>query len=258
MRALLAGCLLLSACLEPPEDAAPGEVDNLPIESHRFDPASLPELTPRDGAGPSAVFPAPAGWSYLIYRDQAVSIRSSCLAGSCAPNDKRGLDSQGWDEPVLGGPVNSFARFRWKWYAGELDPSTGNPYPAWIPIHPYFAVELFWGCAGTNGSGPVRDYSSCQGGANQIFTTGGVATYGAPYNTSGRYIDGYGSSRPCWDLSATASPGLKLHACHLGPNQQFQFAYSGCAIEGKSCSTDEDCCYGASGGCNTTTGKCRY
>jgi hypothetical protein len=204
----------------------------------------------------ASVFPPPNGWSYDIYRDVSVTIRSSCLPGGCAPDDKRELyPPPMWGGRIVGDTLGWVAQFKWKWYPGELDPRTGQPYPSWVPIHPYFAVDFFWGCADTPGGGPVNDYAPCQGGPNQMWTTSGVASYGAPYNTSGRYFDGHGN-RACWDLPATSSPQLGTYQCHLGPNQQFQFSYS-CAVEGESCSTDKDCCYRGAGGCGSG-GTCLY
>lgn len=254
MRTLLGpACVacLLSACAVVDEEA---ELETSP--GGRYDDPSEDDAQARLVS--SSVFTAPSGWTYQIYRDESVTIRSSCLPGGCAPNDKRELESPfSPDERIFGDSSGyPFAQFKWKWYPGELDPRTGQPYPSWVPTYPYFAINVFWGCADTPGGGPVNDYSPCHGGPNQLWTTGSVASYGAPYFTSGRYFDGHGS-RACWDLPATASPMLGLHQCHLGPNQQFQFEYFSCKVEGETCETDKDCCYHASGGCGSN-GRCLY
>jgi hypothetical protein len=281
-------CLALSACLQPLDEIDEVEVDELDdvdqidaLEEGVWDPGQVSiadtvaatggnryDFAPADKeselrfAGPAAaVYAPPSGWSYDIYRDVYFTMRSSCLPGTCAPNAKRVLDAPStWDGRIFGNSIGfPYVQFKWKWYAGEYNPRTGQPYESWVPTHPYFAVQFFWGCADapSTGSGAVNDESPCAGGARQVFTTGGVASYGAPYFTSGRYLDGWGP-RPCWDLPAISSPSLGMHTCHLGPNQQFQFNYSGCSTQGERCSVDTDCCYHASGGCDTYTGTCRY
>jgi len=266
MRALLTGCFLLTACLDlEPTDSDELEAGDAPdaielaMGGGRYDSVDAGDEPALVRGAAVSLFQPPAGWTYEIYRDVSVEIRSSCLSGSCAPSARRALfPPQRWDEQIFGDSTGwPAAQFKWQWYAGELDPRTGNPYPSWVPIFPYFAVDFFWGCAETPGGGPVNDRSSCQAAPNQMWTTSGVVSYGAPYNTSGRFIDGYGS-RPCWDLPGAASPKLQVFPCHYGPNQQFQFRYGTCSAQGGTCSTDEDCCYHGSGGCNTYSGTCRY
>ena len=264
MRALLAGLLLLCSCLESPEDDSDDDdsdddvVVELALAGGRHDlPPAASGATALELDAIASMFAPPAGWTYNLYRDVSVAIRSSCLPGSCAPNGRRVL---AWPsaagQRITGQTSGGAAVFRWQWFPGDLDPRTGQPYPSWVPIFPYFAVQFFWGCADTPGGGPVNDYAPCHGGPNQMWTTSGVSTYGAPYNTSGRNIDGY-LSRPCWDLPANASPSLSTVPCHDGPNQQFQFNYLSCSAQGEACSTDHDCCYWASGGCNTSSGTCQ-
>jgi len=259
MRALLGPAslvCLLSACTVVEEGAE--EADLEAGLGGRFDDAPGADDGEHERLVARSVFPPPSGWTYAIYRDEMTTIRSSCLPGTCAPDDERELMTSlqpggqiyGRDQ---GAP---FGVFKWQWYPGELDPRTGQQYPSWVPIYPYFAIDFFWGCAHTSGGGPVNDTDPCQGGPNQMWTTGSVTSYGAPYFTSGRYFDGYGS-RACWDLPATASPRLGLHQCHLGPTQQFQFAYVSCSVEGESCSNDRDCCYHAPGACGSN-GTCTY